>query len=69
MEDLLLRVRVVVRTTHMKTARRCLADYVRKFQQTESVPHAQHDHFFLLILFNQLNSLSPTTPEKNDLIG
>ena len=52
-----------------KISRRCLADYVRKFKQTESVPHAQHDYFFLFILFNQLNSLSPTTRENNDLIA
>ena len=35
----------------------------------KSVPHVQHDYFFLFILFNQLNSLLPTTPENNDLIG
>ena len=69
MKDLLLRVRVVVRTSNMKISRRCLADYVKKFQQTESVLHVQHDYFFLFILFNQLNSLLPTTPENNDLIG
>ena len=34
-----------------------------------SVPHVQHDYFSLFILFNQLNSLLPTTPENNDLIG
>ena len=33
------------------------------------MPHVQHDYFFLFILFNQLNSLLPTTPENNDLIG
>ena len=35
----------------------------------KSVPHVQHDYFFLFILFNQLNSLLPTMPENNDLIG
>ena len=35
----------------------------------KSVPQVQHDYFFLFILFNQLNSLLPTTPENNVLIG
>ena len=68
MEDLLLGVRVAVRTSNMKISRRCLADYVKK-NAAKSVPHMQHDYFFLFILFNQLNSLLPTTPENNDLIG
>ena len=35
----------------------------------KSVPHVQHDYFFLFILFNQLNSTLTRTPENNDLIG
>ena len=35
----------------------------------KGVQHVQHDYFFLFILFNQLNSLLPTTPENNDLIA
>ena len=42
---------------------------LRRKIAAKSVPHVQHDYFFLFILFNQLNSLLPTTPENNDLIG
>ena len=33
MKDLLLRARVVVRTSNIKISRRCLADYVKKLHQ------------------------------------
>ena len=69
MKDSLLRARVVVRTTNMKISRLCLADYVCQKIAAKSVPHVQHDYFFLFILFNQLNSLLPAMPENNDLIG
>ena len=42
MKQILLRVRVIVRTSNMKISRRCFA--------SKSVPHVQHDYF---TLFNQ----------------
>ena len=35
-KDLLLRARVVVRTSNMKISRRCLADYVKKLHQNKA---------------------------------
>ena len=40
-----------------------------QLRQKIAAKSVQHDYFFLFILFNQLNSLLPTTPENNDLIG
>ena len=53
MKDLLLRARVVVRTSNMKISRRHLADYVRRQIAPKGVPHVQHDYF---TSFNQSNS-------------
>ena len=44
MIDLLLRARVVVRTSKMKISRRRLTDYAKKIAP-KSVPHVQHDYF------------------------
>ena len=40
-----------------------------RLRQKIAAKSVQYDYFFLFILFNQLNSLLPTTPENNDPIG
>ena len=40
--------RVVVTTANMKISCRCFADYVVKISEPKSVPHVQHDYFFLI---------------------
>ena len=44
-KDLLLRARVVVRTSNMKISRGRLADYGDQNMEPKSVPHVQHDYF------------------------
>ena len=51
MKDLLLRARVVFRTSKLKISRRRLADYVKKIAP-KSVPLEQHDYSSS---FNQSN--------------
>jgi len=49
----MLRARVVVRSSNLKIPCRCLADYVKKIA-VKSVPHVQHDYFFLVQLIRSL---------------
>ena len=55
MKDLLLRARVVVRTSNVKITRRHLADYVKNLIARKSVPHVQHDFFFFF--FHSTNKI------------
>ena len=68
MEDLLLRVRVAV-TENLKYENfTSLFGRLRQKLQQKACRTCSTIFFFLFILFNQLNSLLPTTPENNDLI-
>ena len=44
MKDLLLRARVVVKTSDMNISRDRLADYIKKIAP-KTVPHGEHDYF------------------------